>query len=196
MLIPAVDVAKHLYWITSRATGTAALIFASVGLCVGLLYKLVDDRERAIRLGALHEVLGLATIGCLLVHGFILLGDNFLKPSVADIVVPFAQPYHRGAIGIGDAAGYVMIVFALLYYLRNWIGNQRFRLLHHFTIVAWVGAVIHTFAAGTDNATAWYLIVTVPFLVAVPVCLIIRLTRSRPAGVSSSLRLSTPGPAG
>jgi predicted ferric reductase len=188
MLIPlATAASNHEYWLVSRAAGTAAMLFSSVAICVAFYYRRVaDDRERAIKLGALHELLGLATIVALAVHGFVLLGDNYLKPNFADIVVPFAEPYKRGHIAAGIVGGYLMTVLALLYYVRNRIGPARFKLIHRFTVVGWFMSVAHTFNTGTDTSATWYNVVLVPFLVAVPVMFVMRLVRGREAGLGAS----------
>lgn len=187
MLILATAASHHEYYLISRAAGTAALLFSSTAICIAFLYRLVaDDRERAIQLGAWHEVLGLATIVALAVHGFVLLGDEYLKPNLADIIVPFAQSYKRGAIGIGVIAGYGLTVLALLYYVRQKIGPARFKFLHRFTVLAWVLSVLHTVNAGPDNKVVWYRIVLVVFIVAVPVTYVMRLIRGRRAGVQAS----------
>jgi methionine sulfoxide reductase heme-binding subunit len=191
MLIPiATAASNHEYWLVSRAAGTAAMIFSSLAICVAFYYERVaDNRERAIQLGALHELLGLATIVALAVHGFVLLGDNYLKPNFADIVVPFAEPYKRGHIAAGIVGGYLMTVLALLYYVRNRIGPARFKIIHRFTVLGWALSVAHTFNTGPDNKATWYLIVLLPVLVAVPVMFILRLVRAvrgRRAGLEPS----------
>jgi predicted ferric reductase len=188
MLIPLATAAgNHEYWLISRAAGTAAMLFSSLAICVAFYYRRVaDDRERAIQLGALHEVLGLAMILALAVHGFVLLGDHYLKPNFADIVVPFVEPYKRGHIASGIVGGYVMTVLALLYYIRNRIGPARFKIIHRFTVIGWLLSVAHTFNTGPDSNVAWYNIVLLPFLVAVPVMFAMRLMRGRKAGVEGS----------
>src|ERR1700684_1386222 len=89
----ATAVTPHLFWITSRAAGTAALLLSSVSVCVGLS---IGGRTLAARKGDLriaHEALSLATIVTLLVHAFALLGDGFLRPSVADLTLPLVSGY-------------------------------------------------------------------------------------------------------
>jgi sulfoxide reductase heme-binding subunit YedZ len=188
MLIPlATAASNHEYWLVSRAAGTAALLFSGAAICIAFSYRLVaDDRERAIKLGAWHEVMGLATIVALAVHGFVLLGDTYLKPNFADIVIPFVEPYKRGAIGIGIVGGYVMTVLALLYYVRNKIGPARFKFIHRFTLVGWVLSVIHTFNTGTDQAVAWYKVLVVLSIVAVLLTFILSVVRRRQAGLQAS----------
>jgi predicted ferric reductase len=182
----ATAVGNHEYFLISRAAGTGAMIFSSLAICVAFYYRLVaDNRERAIQLGALHEVLGLATIVALAVHGFVLLGDNWLNPTFADIVVPFMEPFKRGHIAAGIVGGYIMTVLALLYYVRNQIGPKRFKIIHRFTVLGWALSVAHTFNTGPDNNAAWFDIVVIPFLVAVPVMFIVRLVHSRRSGLEA-----------
>ena len=99
----AAAVPDHLFWITSRAAGTAALLLSSLAVCVGLLFggKLVKGRPD---LRHLHEALSLATIVALVVHAVALLGDSFLHPSVADITIPFVSGYMRLWTTVGIVA--------------------------------------------------------------------------------------------
>jgi hypothetical protein len=83
----------HLYWITSRAAGIAALVLSSISVCVGLLMggRLMKGRGPDLR--ATHEALSLAALAALSVHGLTLIGDSFLHPTLADVAVPFVSSY-------------------------------------------------------------------------------------------------------
>ena len=61
----------HLFWITSRAAGTLALLFSSVAVGVGLSMggKLIKGRGPDLR--ATHEALSMATIVALVVHAVV-----------------------------------------------------------------------------------------------------------------------------
>src|ERR1700759_2035489 len=91
--IDATATGPHLFWITSRAGGTAALLLASVSVCVGLSMGGRLARGRLAELRVAHEALSLATIATLLVHVFGLVGDGFLKLSLVDVTLPFASGY-------------------------------------------------------------------------------------------------------
>src|SRR5205807_8178575 len=52
----------HLFWITSRAAGTAALILSSLSVCVGLSMGGRLLRGRRIDLRVVHEALSLAAV--------------------------------------------------------------------------------------------------------------------------------------
>src|SRR4051794_4066058 len=157
--MPVAAVTEHLFWITSRAAGTAALLLSSVAVCVGLLFggKLVKGRPD---LRHLHEALSLATIVALVVHAVALLGDRFLSPSLADISIPFVSGYQRGWTTLGIVAGWALIVLGLAYYARARIGVARWRALHRFTALAWLVGLVHSLGEGTDAGTVWFLVAT------------------------------------
>ena len=176
----ATAVTEHLFWITSRAAGTAALLLSSLAVCVGLLFggKLVKGRPD---LRHLHEALSLATIVAIAVHAVALLGDSFLRPSLADITIPFVSGYQRGWTTLGIVAGWAMIALGLSYYVRDRIGQQRWRMLHRFTALAWVAGLVHSLGEGTDAGQTWFLAATA--IVAVPALVLLAVRHMRvPAG--------------
>ena len=154
------DPGTHLFWITSRAAGTAALLLSSVGVSMGLLMGGRLLRRRGLDLRATHEVVSLATLAAILVHGVSLLGDKYLHPSVTDISIPFASGYKTGWTTAGIVAGWSLAALSLSYYARQWIGAQRWRTLHRFTVAAWALGVIHSLGEGSDSGQTWFLVMT------------------------------------
>ena len=174
------DPDHHLFWITSRAAGTTALLLASAGVGAGLLMgtRLVRGK-RAGDLRALHEVLSLATLVSIAVHGLSLVGDAFLHPSVADVLVPFAFGYHRLWTTTGILAGWALTALGLSYYARGRIGAGRWRSAHRFTALAWVMGVAHSLGEGTDAGTTWFLGLVGLAVVPAAVLLVARLSGMR-----------------
>ncbi|HWW91074.1 MAG TPA: ferric reductase-like transmembrane domain-containing protein [Solirubrobacteraceae bacterium] len=161
----------HLFWITSRAAGIAALLLSSVSVCVGLLMGGRLLKRRGPDLRATHEALSLATLGALLVHGLTLLGDKYLHPSLADVAIPFASAYKTLWTTTGIVAFWAMLILGLSYYARARIGMQRWRVLHRFTALAWVLGLVHSLGEGTDAGQTWFLAMTA--LVVLPaLCLV------------------------
>src|SRR4051812_17220758 len=164
------DPGQHLFWITSRAAGTTALVLASVAVAAGLLMgtRLVRG-TRAGDLRALHEVLSLATLVAIAVHALSLLGDAYLRPSVLDVLVPFAAGHHRVWTSLGIVAGWSLAALGLSYYARGRIGAGRWRTAHRFTALAWIGGIVHAIGEGTDAGRTWFVamlaIVVAPTLV-------------------------------
>jgi sulfoxide reductase heme-binding subunit YedZ len=150
----------HLFWVTSRAAGIAALILSSGSLGVGVL---IHGRAEPRRLlgsdaKALHEALSLATIAAIAVHGLALLGDAYLHPSPLDIAVPFTGAYRPFWTGLGIVAGWGLAALGLSYYARGRIGGGRWRYLHRFIPIFWALGILHTLGAGTDAGQPWLLI--------------------------------------
>ena len=150
---------EHAFWITSRAAGIIALLAASLAVAVGLSRRGKDWR-------VVHESLSLATMVALAVHAISLLGDSYLKPSLADVTIPFVSSYERLWMSVGIVAGWAFVILGLSYYVRARIGIQRWRTLHRFTALAWVLGIVHALTMGTDAGTAWFLLTVA--LVAIP----------------------------
>jgi sulfoxide reductase heme-binding subunit YedZ len=149
---------QHLFWITSRAAGVTALLLASAAVAAGLtMGTRVVRGTRAGDLRVLHEVLSLGTIVALAVHALSLLGDAFLHPSLADVLIPFVSPYHRWWTALGLLAGWALTLLGLSYYARHLIGQARWRTAHRFTALAWVMGLGHSLGEGTDAGTTWFL---------------------------------------
>ena len=165
----ATSTSPHLFWITSRAAGTAALLLSSLGVCAGILMSGRFMRGRGADLRPLHEALSLATIAAVLVHGLSLIGDKYLHPSLIDVVVPFAGSYKTGWTSLGIVAAWALVLLGPSYYARRVIGQRRWVKLHRFTAVAWIGGIVHAIGEGTDSGSAWFLLLiaatTVPALV-------------------------------
>ncbi len=151
------DPAPHLFWITSRAAGTTAMLLASAAVGIGLVMsgKLVKGGGSDRR--AIHEVISLATMVAIAVHALTLIGDKTLGPSLIDVTLPFAWSYETLPTSIGIVAGWGLIVLGLSYYARRRIGIARWKALHRFTALVWIGGLIHTFTEGTDAGRLWFI---------------------------------------
>ena len=153
-----VNVAPHLFWITSRAAGGAALLLASASVAVGLMMSSKRKTSYKRDLRAIHEALSLTSLAMVALHGLALLGDAFLNPGLAGIAVPFAGAYRPVWTGIGIIAGYGLAALGLSYYFRNRIGAARWRRVHRLTAAFWLLAIAHTVGAGSDATQLWFLI--------------------------------------
>jgi sulfoxide reductase heme-binding subunit YedZ len=155
-----VNVAPHLFWITSRAAGGAALLLASASVALGLMMSAKYSGSNKRDLRAIHEALSLSALAMVALHGVSLLGDSYLNPGLSGIAIPFVGAYRPLWTGLGIIAGYGLAVLGLTYYLRDRIGAVRWRRLHRLTAVFWLLAVGHTIEAGSDAAQIWFLAVS------------------------------------
>jgi methionine sulfoxide reductase heme-binding subunit len=185
-------VAPHLFWITSRAAGIAALLLASLSICLGLLMGAGILKGRRADVRVTHEALSLATLAALLIHGLSLLGDAYLHPSLGDVAVPFLSGYKTLWTSMGIVAFWMLTILGLSYYARVRIGVGRWRTLHRFTALAWILGLAHSLGEGTDAGQLWFLAMTAIVAVPAAVLLITRLS-SRPPG--SATAQPAPAPA-
>jgi sulfoxide reductase heme-binding subunit YedZ len=149
---------EHLFWITSRAAGGAAMILASAAVAAGLMIGTRRPSADKRDLRAVHEALSLTTLAMVALHGLSLLGDSYLNPGPAGIAIPFVGFYRPLWTGLGIIAGYGLAALGLSYYARDRIGAARWRRLHRLTAIFWLAAIVHTIGAGSDAAEWWFLI--------------------------------------
>jgi sulfoxide reductase heme-binding subunit YedZ len=152
-----VNITPHLFWITSRAAGGAALLLSSASVALGLMMSSRRPSPSKRDLRALHEALSLTTLAMVALHGVSLLGDAFLDPGLTGIAVPFVSAYRPIWTGLGIVAGYGLATLGLTYYFRDRMGASRWRRLHRLTAVFWLFAIAHTIGAGSDAAEWWFL---------------------------------------
>ncbi len=191
------DPTPHLFWITSRAAGFAALVLASLAVSAGLLMstKLLKGRTSELRAG--HDTLALATIVAIVLHGATLLGDQFLHPSIADIAIPMHSTYKTFWTSLGIVSGWGLALLGLSYYARRYVGAARWRKLHRFTALAWLAGLAHAVGEGTDAGQVWFLAMLAVVAIPALILLATRMARSgrgsgAPAPQTSKNRPSGP----
>jgi len=166
------DPTPHLFWITSRAAGSVALVLTSLSVSLGLVMAIrLKLRSRGPELRALHEVLALTGLTAVAVHGISLIGDHYLHPSLVDIAVPFASHYRTWWTSAGIVAGWSLAALGLSYYARGRIGAARWRALHRLSSVAWGLGIAHSLGEGTDAGQIWFVAALV--VVAAPALLLL-----------------------
>jgi methionine sulfoxide reductase heme-binding subunit len=176
----------YIFWIASRAAGSAALILSSLAVCAGALIGGGIVRGHRPELRVTHEALSLATLAALLAHGLTLLGDGYLHPSIAEIAIPFVGHYETLWTSMGIVAFWMLLVLGLSYYARARIGVQRWRRVHRFAALAWVLGLAHALGEGTDAGQAWFLAMIAPAAAPALVLVLLRLrgARATPAALT------------
>lgn len=165
---------EHVFWITSRAAGISALLAASAAVALGLLMGGRMSTRKDLRV--MHEALSLGTLVALAVHALALLGDAYLKPSLADITIPFVIDYRPFWTGLGIVGGWMLFLLGVSYYFRTKIGVKRWRVLHRWTALAWIFGVVHSLGAGTDAGEVWFLVAAAMVVLPTAALLVRRMT--------------------
>lgn len=179
-LSPAVLGELNVVWITTRAAGIVALIASTASIVLGLTLagRLAKGRGRLGDARVLHQTFGIATVAALAIHVISLLFDPWLKPTIAELGIPFTIGYRPLWTGLGIIAGYGIIVLGMSGFLRSRLG-AKWKYLHRFTGLAWVLSVAHTIGAGSDTGTWWLTAVLVFCVAPVVVLLAMRIRAAR-----------------
>jgi predicted ferric reductase len=150
--------APKAFWFISRATAFVAmgLLWGSMMLGVGITNKMSRHWPGAPAAFALHEYLSLLGLAFAGFHGLILLGDKFSNFSLVQLLIPFAATdYHPFWVGLGQLGFYAWALLVGSFYVRKHIGQKTWRLLHYVSFFAYLGALIHGIASGTDSGLSW-----------------------------------------
>lgn len=158
----------YTFWLASRAAGIVGFVALGVVSILGLVsaLKLVTPKQAA-RLRPYHERLAITGLACITAHGLLLLGDSYLRPSVAQLAIPFTLSYRPLWTGLGIIAFYCLAAFGLSFYQRRRIGARRWRSAHRFASAAFVLGTIHALMAGTDARSPLLLGIIIFFAAAV-----------------------------
>lgn len=156
VLTPAVLAELNVAWITTRAAGIVALLASTASIVLGLTLagRLAKGRGVLGDVRVLHQTLGIATVVALAVHVVALLFDPWLKPTLADVGLPFVMDYAPVWTGLGIISGYGIVVLGMSGFLRTRLG-ARWAYVHRFTGLAWAMSVAHTIGAGSDAGSWW-----------------------------------------
>jgi methionine sulfoxide reductase heme-binding subunit len=115
-----------------------------------------------------HEYISLLALGFVVLHVTVLLFDQYLPFTLAQILVPFMSTYRPLWIGLGVIGAYLSLLVTVTFYLRKSIGQKLFKSIHTLSIFAYLGVILHAFFAGSDSSlVAVQLIYLSTFLVVV-----------------------------
>jgi sulfoxide reductase heme-binding subunit YedZ len=147
------DPVEHAWWLSSRAAGVVAFLLVATSVLIGL--AMANRLVRGRNVVKLHEHVALAGLIAIAVHAITLLGDAWLDPGAAGLLIPFAMDHAPLFTGLGIIAAYLAALLGLSFYARRRIGARRWRSLHRLTVLVYALGVVHTLGAGTDAEAPW-----------------------------------------
>lgn len=155
--ISAAFLGTHSAWYLSRASAFIAylLLWWSMALGISITSRLARLWPNGPTLGDLHEHASLLGVVFGLLHGLVLLGDQYIGYTLPQILIPFAGTYMPLWVGFGQIGIYLMIAITVSFYIRQWIGTQAWRAIHFLSYVAFALSLLHGFTSGTDTGTFW-----------------------------------------
>jgi predicted ferric reductase len=148
----ALDTVQAMWYLT-RAAGLIAYLLLWLSTVWGLVVasKIFDPILHRAFTFDIHEFLSLFAIGFTLLHIVVLLGDQYLPFSLAQVLIPFAAPYRPVWVGLGVIGFYLTLLVTVTFYLRTRIGQKTFRSIHLISFLSYAAVTGHALYAGTDS---------------------------------------------
>jgi sulfoxide reductase heme-binding subunit YedZ len=175
------DIHTHIWWLASRSAGVVALVCVAASVIIGLTLanRLGGPPARRRALVAVHEHTAIVGLVAIALHGALLLGDPWLRPGLAGILVPFVARYRPLFTGLGILGGYLAALLGLSFYARRRVGAKRWRTLHRATPLVYALGLAHTLGAGTDAGTPWLRAFMIASALPISALLVLRLAGGR-----------------
>ena len=144
----------QIWWYVTRASGIIAylLLWFSTILGLAVTSKYLDGMLDRLFTYDFHEFISLLSVGFTLVHVIVLMLDQYMPYSLAQIMVPFISPYRPFWVGVGVIAFYMILLVTITFYMRNRIGTRAFRAIHVLSLAGYIGVTLHGYYSGTDTA--------------------------------------------
>lgn len=146
------------YWYLARISAMVAygLLWGAMALGLLITNKLARAWPGGPTAFDLHEFMSLLGLGFAVAHGLILLGDQYIGYSLAQVLVPFAAAGYRPLwVGLGQLGLYGWAVVAGSFYVRGRIGQRGWRRIHVLSFAVFALALGHGLASGTDSPALW-----------------------------------------
>jgi len=142
------------WWYVTRAAGLTAyfLLWLSMVWGMGISTKVFHSAVDGTYTYDFHEFLSLLGLGFVVLHVVVLMLDKYLPFSLAQVLVPFIDPYRPLWVGLGIIGFYIFLLVTVTFYIRSRIGTQAFRSIHVISLLGYLGATLHGLYAGTDSA--------------------------------------------
>jgi predicted ferric reductase len=141
------------FWYMARAGGFLAYLLLWFSIIWGLTLstKVMTTRIPASVAYGLHEFLSILAICFALLHAVVLLGDEYIKFNLFQLMIPFTAPYRPVWTGLGTITLYLGIVMIGSFYIRKQIGQKAWRILHYLTFGVYGLSLVHGLMAGSDS---------------------------------------------
>lgn len=145
------------FWYLSRGSGFVALslLWGSMALGILMTNKMARNWPGVPAAFAIHEFISLLGIGFSMFHALVLIGDQYIKYEISQIIIPFMSSYEPIWVGLGQVGFYVMLILTLSFYVRKKIGQKLWRVIHYIGFANYVLALIHGLTSGSDTELPW-----------------------------------------
>jgi hypothetical protein len=145
----------NLTWMITRGSGLVAFALLAASAIWGLLLStgVLGRRAKAKPLTWVHEALAVAALLATFLHLVGLALDEYVEFGLRELLVPGASAWRPLAVAWGVVAFYGLFLITASFYVRRFIGQTAWRLLHYVSFGVLAGALVHGITAGTDTGS-------------------------------------------
>lgn len=147
-----------IFWHLSRASGFTAFGLMWMSMAFGLI---ITNRMARIWPGGptafdLHEYTSILGLGFGLLHGVILIWNQYIQYDLISVLVPFASANYRAIwVGLGQLALYGLALVSITFYIRKRLAPNAWRTIHYLSYAMFAFILLHSIFSGSDTGVAW-----------------------------------------
>jgi DMSO/TMAO reductase YedYZ heme-binding membrane subunit len=188
--------APQTWWYLARATGLVAWVLLVASLVWGVLLatRALKPADRPAWLLGVHRALSGGAVVTTALHLVALAADTYVHFGWAELFVPFASPWKRGAVAVGVAAFWLLVAVQATSLAMKRLPKRWWRAVH-LTSYAMVWSVtVHAGLAGTDASNRVYQVVALALTIAAVTAALLRVLLGRHATSARRAGDRTPSP--
>src|SRR5579871_5372553 len=157
MSAKAANASDPTLWYITRAAGVSAYVLLAVVVDLGILRSLARALGTRVSwvLDEFHQFLSLLAAAFVALHLVVLLFDPFITFSLANLLLPFSEPYEPLGVSLGILGFYALLVVLASSWLRRFISHRLWRGLHYASFVVFALVTLHGLLAGSDAGLGW-----------------------------------------
>ncbi len=151
-------------WYTSRAAGLTAYLLLFAAVSAGLLQgsSFAKGKRKAV-VSLIHQWCGWFGLLFGMVHGLVLVFDDYIHYSIWNILIPFTASYKPVWTGVGTITLYLFLIIMLSSDMMKKVGKKVWRAIHFLALPTYGMALMHGMMLGTDVKSTpifWMYVVT------------------------------------
>jgi predicted ferric reductase len=114
--------------------------------------KVMGRTVKAKGVAWFHESLGIGSLVATGIHMYFLFNHDYIDFGYRSIFVPGASAWRPLAVALGVVAFYMMFLITVSFYVKKWIGQNAWRVIHMMSFGTFLGAGLHGVFSGTDTS--------------------------------------------
>ncbi len=144
-------------WYVTRAAGVSAYVLLAVVVDLGIVSSLARQLGERISwiVDEAHQFIALLAAAFVTLHLGVLLFDPFITFSLANLLVPFGEPYQPLGISLGVLGLYALLIVLVSSWLRRFTSRSFWRGLHYASFAVFVLVTLHGLLSGSDSGLGW-----------------------------------------